>query len=290
MKLEKIENNYPYNLLLIADEIEGINKYLFDSDVYIAKIENKEIGVFCLLPRDKETIEIMNIAVSLEMQNNGIGSHFLHEIEKIARKEKYKTIIVGTADCGLKQIHFYEKNGYSQYDVKKNYFLEIYSKPIFENGIMLKDMVMLRKTVENLEIKRADFEDYDDIIAVWESSVKATHDFLKPEDFDFYKKGAPVFLSKVDLYALYIEGRISAFMGILGDNLEMLFVEGKSRGKGYGKYLLETAIAKNAIRRVDVNEQNQQAIGFYEKFGFKVVSRSEKDSSGKDYPILHLSL
>ncbi len=188
------------------------------------------------------------------------------------------------------QFHFYEKNGYSQYDVKKNYFLEIYRKPIFDNGIMLKDMVMLKKTVKNIEMKRADLENYDDIMAVWESSVKATHDFLKPEDFDFYKKRVPDFLAKVDLYALYIEGRISAFMGILDDNLEMLFVEGRSRGKGYGKYLLETAIAKNAIRRVDVNEQNQQAIGFYEKFGFKVISRSEKDSSGKDYPILHLSL
>ncbi len=65
MKLEKIENNYPYKLLLIADGIiEGINKYLLDSNVYIARTENKEIGVFCLLPRDKETIEIMNIAVS----------------------------------------------------------------------------------------------------------------------------------------------------------------------------------------------------------------------------------
>lgn len=146
MKLEKIENNYPYDLLLIADEtIEGINKYLFDSDVYIAKTEKEAVGVFCLLPRDEETIEIMNIAVSLEMQNKGIGSYLLSKIEKIARKGEYKTIIVGTADCGLKQIHFYEKNGYSRYDLKKNYFLEIYSEPIFENGIMLKDMIMLRK-------------------------------------------------------------------------------------------------------------------------------------------------
>lgn len=148
IEFEKIESNYPYNLLLIADEtIEGINKYIFDSSVYIAKTEKEEVGVFCLLPRDEDTIEIMNIAILEEMQNNGIGSRLLSEIERIARKEKYKEIIVGTADCGLKQINFYEKNGYIQYDLKKNYFLEIYNEPIFENGIMLKDMIMLRKNI-----------------------------------------------------------------------------------------------------------------------------------------------
>ncbi|MDR2009752.1 MAG: GNAT family N-acetyltransferase [Bacteroidales bacterium] len=291
MELEKIENNYPYNLLLLADEtIEAINKYLFDSDVYIAKTEKETVGVFCLLAHDEETIEIMNIAVSLEMQNKGIGSHLMSEIEKIARKGKYKTIIVGTADCGFKQIHFYEKNGYSRYDLKKDFFLEKFGEPIFENGIMLKDMVMLRKKIENIEIEKADFKDYNDIIAVWESSVKATHDFLKSEDFDFYRKVIPGFLSQVDLYILRSEGKISAFMGISGENLEMLFVSDESRGKGYGKYLLETAITKNKIKKVDVNEQNRQAIGFYEKFGFRVINRSEKDPMNKDYPILHLSL
>lgn len=44
------------------------------------------------------------------------------------------------------------------------------------------------------------------------------------------------------------------------------------------------------ITKVDVNEQNPQAIGFYEKMGFKPIGRSEKDGSGKPYPIIHMSL
>ncbi|MFV0536199.1 MAG: GNAT family N-acetyltransferase [Dysgonomonas sp.] len=148
MKLEKIDNNYPYDLLLIADEtVEGINKYLFDSDVYLARLGKEAVGVFCLFPIDKETIEVKNIAVASEKQSNGIGSRLLKEIETIARREKYKTVIIGTADCGLRQLNFYKKNGYAEYDLKKNYFLEIYSEPIFENGIMLKDMVMLKKDI-----------------------------------------------------------------------------------------------------------------------------------------------
>ena len=150
-------------------------------------------------------------------------------------------------------------------------------------------MIILKKNIRNIEIEKALPENYHGIMAVWESSVKATHDFLKPEDFEFYKSVGPDLLKNMDLYVLRSEKEISAFMGILGKNLEMLFVSAESRGKGYGKYLLQYAINKFGIRNVDVNEQNKQAIGFYEKFGFKIIGRSEKDSMDKNYPILHMS-
>jgi putative acetyltransferase len=140
------------------------------------------------------------------------------------------------------------------------------------------------------QIEGGKAEDYEQLLVVWESSVKATHHFLKQEDFEFYKKAVPDFFSQVELYILRSGNAIVAFMGISGDNLGMLFVSDKARGQGYGKLLLEYAIDKLNVTKVDVNEENKQAVGFYEKFGFKTVSRSEKDSMGKDYPILHLSL
>ncbi|MDR0748630.1 MAG: GNAT family N-acetyltransferase [Tannerellaceae bacterium] len=151
---------------------------------------------------------------------------------------------------------------------------------------MLKKEITLYEAV----IQQANKDDYDKLMLVWESAVKATHDFLKQEDFGFYKKMIPGFFAHVDLYTLHAEKDIVAFMGIAGDNLEMLFVSDERRGLGYGKRLLEYAINILHVTKVDVNEQNKQAIGFYEKYGFKEVSRSEKDSMGKDYPILHMSL
>ncbi|PSG70607.1 GNAT family N-acetyltransferase, partial [Escherichia coli] len=38
-----------------------------------------------------------------------------------------------------------------------------------------------------------------------------------------------------------------------------------------------------------VNEQNEQAVGFYKKVGFKVTGRSEVDDLGKPYPLLNLA-
>ncbi len=150
-------------------------------------------------------------------------------------------------------------------------------------------MIIQRKEIENCKIEKADVNDYLDIMAVWESSVKETHNFLKSEDFEFYKRIIPDFLPNVDLFVLRSKNIILAFMGISAENLEMLFVSEESRGQGYGKHLLEYAINNFGIKNVDVNEQNKQAIEFYKKFGFKMVSRSEKDAMNKDYPILHLS-
>lgn len=135
---------------MLADEtVEAIEKYLYDSNVYVAKHEGKIIGTFCLYHINNKTVEIKNIAVLPDLQNHGIGSYLLGKIQEIALKKNYKTIIVGTGDCGFKQIRFYEKNGFSKYGIKENFFLNNYDKPIYENGIQLKDMIMFMKKISS---------------------------------------------------------------------------------------------------------------------------------------------
>lgn len=141
-----------------------------------------------------------------------------------------------------------------------------------------------------MKIRKANRNDYNAIMQVWESAVKATHDFLTEEDFLYFKEKIPTdYLPAVDLYVL-TEEDIKGFIGVSGNMLEMLFIHAGSRGKGYGKTLLNYAIEHLQINLVDVNEQNQQAVGFYEKMGFRQTGRDEKDAMGKDYPILHLLL
>ena len=68
----------------------------------------------------------------------------------------------------------------------------------------------------------------------------------------------------------------------------MLFVHNDYRYKGVGKRLVMYAIEKLQVCKVDVNEQNIQAIGFYRHMGFSVITRSDLDAEGKAYPILHM--
>jgi putative acetyltransferase len=40
--------------------------------------------------------------------------------------------------------------------------------------------------------------------------------------------------------------------------------------------------------QLDVNEQNEQAVGFYRRLGFEVVGRSAEDGLGQPFPLLHM--
>lgn len=147
------------------------------------------------------------------------------------------------------------------------------------------------RSMDKTNITKASFKDYDQIMAVWESSVKATHDFLKQEDFEYYKHTIPNnYLPNLDVYVLRTDNKIVGFMSVSEGNLEMLFIAGDLRGKGYGRTLLEYAIQNLNASKVDVNEQNTQAVEFYKQVGFEVVGRTDKDSEGSDYPILKMEL
>lgn len=130
----------------------------------------------------------------------------------------------------------------------------------------------------------------DALTDLWEASVRATHDFLTPEDIAFYRRMVRnEALRAATLHVLRDDnGAFAAFAGTEGDKLEMLFVAPSQRGKGLGRKLVEHVAAHCGIRRVDVNEQNEQAAKFYARLGFRTVARDACDPSGRPYPILHL--
>ena len=134
--------------------------------------------------------------------------------------------------------------------------------------------------------------EYQDVVNVWESSVRATHYFLKEEDIQYFKPLIlNTYLDAVELRCIRNKDKdIVGFLGVAEDILVMLFIDPKYRGKGIGKSLLNFGIKNLNITKVDVNEQNEQAVGFYKHSGFEVIARSEVDASGKPYPILHMVL
>lgn len=144
--------------------------------------------------------------------------------------------------------------------------------------------------IENLN--NINNKDMEEILETWESSVRATHDFLSEEDIISIKphviEGAK-YVSKL-LCIRDTNDVIKAFMGIHDFKIEMLFVSNESRGNGLGKRLIEYAIKELNVNYVDVNEQNQQAVGFYKHIGFEVYKKSELDEQGNPFPILHMKL
>ena len=82
----------------------------------------------------------------------------------------------------------------------------------------------------------------------------------------------------------------STWQGQHGLYLEDLYVSPEVRGLGAGKALLRHAVEHDGVRLVDVNEQNPQAVGFYQHLGFVVTDRSRLDGGGRPFPILHMQL
>lgn len=129
------------------------------------------------------------------------------------------------------------------------------------------------------------------LTGVWEDSVCATHKFLSFTEINEIKKYVPQALNTVEhLIVAENENKYSAFMGIENKRLEMLFVLSEQRGRGLGKKLLKYGIDNFLINEVTVNEQNPQAVGFYEHMGFKTYKRTEFDEQGNPYPLLYMTL
>ena len=126
-------------------------------------------------------------------------------------------------------------------------------------------------------------------VEIWRDAVDATHDFLTAEDRAAIGEEVKAFLPDAPLWlAVDADDRPIAFMLLDGISMEALFIDPDWRGKGVGKALVEHAIALHGAITTEVNEQNGQAVGFYEKMGFVPIGRSERDGQGRAYPLIHL--
>lgn len=130
------------------------------------------------------------------------------------------------------------------------------------------------------------------LLMVWERSVRATHLFLSDTEIRKIKEYVPQALNGVAnlIVAENEKNEQVAFMGIETNRLEMLFISPEERGKGLGKQLLAYGIRRYGVQEVTVNEQNPQAVGFYEHLNFKVYKRTDYDEEGNPYPLLYMRL
>lgn len=131
----------------------------------------------------------------------------------------------------------------------------------------------------------------DELVQVWEDSVRQTHTFLTNDDIlqlrPFVKKGIQMIST---LLVVTEENKAAGFLGLAEQKIEMLFLSPACFGKGIGKMVLLKAIEEYGVRYVDVNEQNPNATAFYHHFGFRVFDRTEQDEQGYSFPILKMKL
>ena len=142
-----------------------------------------------------------------------------------------------------------------------------------------------------MQVKRARAADREQLLDLWERSVRATHHFLEDRDVIALRPLVAEELASeaFDWWVLESEAVSIGFLGFANDKIAALFIDPDRHGNGGGSFLVEHAQSLSAGGlAVDVNEENEDALHFYEKLGFSVVARSATDAGGRPFPILHM--
>lgn len=142
-----------------------------------------------------------------------------------------------------------------------------------------------------IEVKERNDKLIKELVNLWEETVRNTHLFLESEEILRIKEYVPTAIKEI-AHLIIVEDKniLLGFIGINNYKVEMLFIKNSFRGKGLGKDLLNYGIKKYSINELTVNEQNKEAMKFYEHMGFKTYKRQELDEQGLPYPILYMKL
>lgn len=145
-KIIKVEGNREkyLDLLMLADPEEAVVRAYIDQGWLFALYESDELyGVMLLLEHDATTLEIKNIAVKESAQNRGFGKQLLDQAKAFGRQQGYRVLMVGTGNSSLPVLFFYQKAGFRFRSVIRNFFVDNYKEPIYENGLQCTEMLIL---------------------------------------------------------------------------------------------------------------------------------------------------
>lgn len=147
MQITKITHNKKayLPLLLLADEEEAmLDRYLERGSMYV--LDDGGVKAECVVTDEGSGIlEIKNLAVEPAFQKHGYGKALIDFIAA-RHKNTHRILQVGTGDSPS-TVPFYEKCGFTRSHIVKNFFTDNYSRSIYDGGVLLKDMVYLRREI-----------------------------------------------------------------------------------------------------------------------------------------------
>ena len=129
-------------LLLLADEQEDmIDRYIDRGTMFV--LDDHGVKCECVVTEEGQGIlEIKNLATVPEHQGRGYARTMI-EFIAFRYRDCYDILQVGTGDSPL-TLPFYEKCGFVYSHRIRNFFTDHYDHPIYESGVLLKDMGYLR--------------------------------------------------------------------------------------------------------------------------------------------------
>lgn len=148
MEILRIDENKKQfiSLLLLADEQENMIDHYLEKGVMYALYDDGGVKAECVVTDEGNgVLEIKNIAVAPDAQRKGYGKTLINFLI-MKYSGDFSVLQVGTGDSPL-TVPFYEKCGFIRSHCIKNFFTDNYDKPIFEGGVLLRDMIYLQRSL-----------------------------------------------------------------------------------------------------------------------------------------------
>ena len=147
IRLVKFDKKRFLYLLLLADEQESmIDRYIERGDLFIME-ERGEAKAVAVVTREKQGVyELKNLAVAPACQRKGYGRMMVEHVWHYYAD--CHTLLVGTGNSPL-TLPFYRSCGFTYSHTLPDFFTRPYDHPIIEGGILLKDMIYLKRERQN---------------------------------------------------------------------------------------------------------------------------------------------
>lgn len=268
------------DLLLLADEQESmIDRYLERGDMFM--LEDNDVKAVCVVTNEGNGVcELKNIAVALDSQQQGYGKRLINYLIN-HYSGKYTQIIVGTGDVPS-AINFYQSCSFKYSHRIEDFFTNNYDHPMIEEGILLKDMVYLKRNLEeSYTLRTAQQADVAEIIDLYKNTVLSINrrDYSQEEVEDWASCGDNT--SKIEKmiqthYFIVAINQLSHVVGFASITpqgyLHSMFVHKEFQSKGVATTLLkeiERYANETGIRHI-TSEVSITARSFFEKRGYTV--------------------
>lgn len=136
--------------------------------------------------------------------------------------------------------------------------------------------------INNVTIRPYHPGDISDVMEAWKQANALAHPFLSEEyTAQVEREVRELYIPKAETYVLQEGSRVVGFVALLGNDIGGLFVEPAKHGKGYGRALVDHAVAIKGPLKVEVFRDNDIGRAFYERYGFLLVAAALHEPSGQ---------
>ena len=132
--------------------------------------------------------------------------------------------------------------------------------------------------------------DLEGLLNTWELATRLAHPFMSDAFIAQERINvAEIYMPNTDTWVAELEGEMTGFIALMGNEVGAIFVQPQYQGQGIGKALMDTAHKIYGELELEVFKVNHIARQFYEKYGFKPLGEKHHQPTGQQVIRLKLT-